>query len=417
MGIFQLIQQRVALPGDSDTRRAQKSLAVIVLIVAAISTGANGLRYYGAGLADVAAVYGGLTAVSLIGLIVLLAAPQVYVPLAFFMLLSSYVGNGSAHLLAGGYTSGLQIIQWGVAILVFAVLFVERRLVLVLLGLFILMVMIAGMLESSVRSRLPDLDPQFVATDSTITLIIMGALVTGAALYLFDQVERYRSRADDLLLNILPGTIAGRLKENPGIIADGFSEATVLFADIVDFTTMSSGADPADVVRKLNEIFSDFDRLAIRHGLEKIKTIGDAYMVAGGLPEAQPDHCQVVAAFALDMVAAMERHRSWTGEAMRIRVGINTGPVVAGVIGQQKFIYDLWGDAVNVASRMESNGLSNEIQVTQAVKDKLAGLYEFEERGPIYVKGKGEMVTYLMRQGGAVTGDRSPVNSGRWSVN
>ena len=413
MGIFQLIQQRVALPGDSDTRRAQKSLAVIVLIVAAISTGANGLRYYGAGLADVAAVYGGLTAVSLIGLIVLLAAPQVYVPLAFFMLLSSYVGNGSAHLLAGGYTSGLQIIQWGVAILVFAVLFVERRLVLVLLGLFILMVMIAGLLESSVRSRLPDLDPQFVATDSTITLIIMGALVTGAALYLFDQVERYRSRADDLLLNILPGTIAGRLKENPGIIADGFSEATVLFADIVDFTTMSSGADPADVVRKLNEIFSDFDRLAIRHGLEKIKTIGDAYMVAGGLPEAQPDHCQVVAAFALDMVAAMEQHRSWTGEAMRIRVGINTGPVVAGVIGQQKFIYDLWGDAVNVASRMESNGLSNEIQVTQAVKDKLAGLYEFEERGPIYVKGKGEMVTYLMRQGGAVTGDRSPVNSGR----
>ena len=406
MGIFQLIQQRVALPGDSDTRRAQKSLAVIVLIVAAISTGANGLRYYGAGLADVAAVYGGLTAVSLIGLIVLLAAPRVYVPLAFFMLLSSYVGNGSAHLLAGGYTSGLQIIQWGVAILVFAVLFVERRLVLVLLGLFILMVMIAGLLESSVRSRLPDLDPQFVATDSTITLIIMGALVTGAALYLFDQVERYRSRADDLLLNILPGTIAGRLKENPGIIADGFSEATVLFADIVDFTTMSSGADPADVVRKLNEIFSDFDRLAIRHGLEKIKTIGDAYMVAGGLPEAQPDHCQVVAAFALDMVAAMERHRSWTGEAMRIRVGINTGPVVAGVIGQQKFIYDLWGDAVNVASRMESNGLSNEIQVTQAVKDKLAGLYAFEERGPIYVKGKGEMVTYLMRQGGAVNSDR-----------
>ncbi|MFN2279613.1 MAG: adenylate/guanylate cyclase domain-containing protein, partial [Candidatus Promineifilaceae bacterium] len=407
----QLIQQRVALPGDSDTRRAQKSLAVIVLIVAAISTGANGLRYYGAGLADVAAVYGGLTAVSLIGLIVLLAAPQVYVPLAFFMLLSSYVGNGSAHLLAGGYTSGLQIIQWGVAILVFAVLFVERRLVLVLLGLFILMVMIAGMLESSVRSRLPDLDPQFVATDSTITLIIMGALLTGAALYLFDQVERYRSRADDLLLNILPGTIAGRLKENPGIIADGFSEATVLFADIVDFTTMSSGADPADVVRKLNEIFSDFDRLAIRHGLEKIKTIGDAYMVAGGLPEAQPDHCQVVAAFALDMVAAMERHRSWTGEAMRIRVGINTGPVVAGVIGQQKFIYDLWGDAVNVASRMESNGLSNEIQVTQAVKDKLAGLYEFEERGPIYVKGKGEMVTYLMRQCGAVTSDQWPVTT------
>jgi class 3 adenylate cyclase len=165
---------------------------------------------------------------------------------------------------------------------------------------------------------------------------------------------------------------------------------------------MSSNVDPVEVVGKLNEIFSDFDDITAQHGLEKIKTIGDAYMVAGGLPEPREHHCQAVAAFALDMVATIERHKSWTGEPMRIRVGINTGPVVAAVIGQQKFIYVLWGDAVNVASRMESNGLSNEIQVTQAVKDKLAGLYEFEERGPIHVKGKGEMVTYLLRQRGTV---------------
>jgi len=255
-----------------------------------------------------------------------------------------------------------------------------------------------GFLEPVARSGAPVLDPRFVAQDSTITLMMMSLLVTGACLYLFNQIERYRRRADDLLLNILPGTIAGRLKENPGTIADGYNEATVLFADIVDFTTMSSTADPVDVVKKLNEIFSDFDGLAAQHGLEKIKTIGDAYMVAGGLPEPKEDHCEAVAAFAVDMVAAMERHASWTDEPMRIRVGINCGPVVAGVIGRQKFIYDLWGDAVNVASRMESNGLSNEIQVTQAVKDKLDGQYDFEERGPIEVKGKGRMVTYLLRK-------------------
>ena len=399
MGVMQQIERRVVLPGDSETLRSQKTLAVIMLFVSAISTAANGARFYSAGLIDVGIIYFALAAATGIAFFLFLAFPHIYVPLAFFMLLLSFLGNGSAHLMSGGYTTGLQIIQWGLVILVFAVLFVSRRLVLVLALAFVLTIIIVGMLEPVVRSRVADLDPQFVATDATITLIMMGLVVTGASLYLFNQIERYRRRADDLLLNILPGTIAGRLKENPGTIADGFSEATVLFADIVDFTTMSSAADAADVVDKLNEIFSDFDRLALRHGLEKIKTIGDAYMVAGGLPEPRDDHCRAVVAFALDMVAAMANHTSWTGEPMRIRVGINTGPVVAGVIGQQKFIYDLWGDAVNVASRMESNGLANEIQVTQAVKDELNGLYEFEEREPIVVKGKGEMVTNLLKTG------------------
>jgi adenylate cyclase len=173
---------------------------------------------------------------------------------------------------------------------------------------------------------------------------------------------------------------------------------TILFADIVDFTAMSSGVDPEQVVAKLNEIFSDFDRLAARHDLEKIKTIGDANMVAGGLPEPTVDHCQAVIAFAFDVLDTMERHASWTGEPMRIRIGINSGPVVAGVIGEQKFIYDLWGDAVNVASRMEAYGVAGEIQVTQEVRDKLEGRYNFEERGQIEVKGKGPMTTFLLRR-------------------
>jgi urea transport system substrate-binding protein len=199
-----------------------------------------------------------------------------------------------------------------------------------------------------------------------------------------------------LLLNILPGSVATRLKESPETIADGFNEVTVLFADIVDFTAMSSNADPVAVVNLLNDVFSEFDELAKKHGLEKIKTIGDAYMVAAGLPEPRPDHTEAIMLFAQEMLEAVERQEGLNGDPVRLRIGINTGPVVAGVIGRQKFIYDLWGDAVNVASRMESNGLTNQIQVTEAVKEKLDGQYAFVAREPIAVKGKGMMVTYLL---------------------
>jgi class 3 adenylate cyclase len=217
---------------------------------------------------------------------------------------------------------------------------------------------------------------------------------------LTDQLGLARETADNLLLNVLPRTIADRLKMGEATIADSYDAVTVLFADIVGFTAMSAAVDPVAVVSKLNDVFSDFDQLAADYGLEKIKTIGDAYMVAAGLPLPRDDHTEAVAAFAVDMIDVIGRHQSWTGEPIRLRVGINSGPVVAGVIGRQKFIYDLWGDAVNVASRMESNGLANQIQVTAAVREKLAGRYAFEEREPITVKGKGVMQTYLLRPPG-----------------
>jgi adenylate cyclase len=215
-------------------------------------------------------------------------------------------------------------------------------------------------------------------------------------LYLFLRMEHYRRRSDNLLLNILPWPIATRLKEDPHNIADGFNEVTVLFADIVDFTAMSSGEDPVDIVNLLNEVFSLFDDLAAKYGLEKIKTIGDAYMVAAGIPEPRPDHTEAIVKFAVDMLKALETHEGFHSEPILLRIGINIGPVVAGVIGHQKFSYDLWGDTVNVASRMESSGLANRIQVTKTVKEKLDGNYNFEERDPIFIKGKGMMVTYLL---------------------
>jgi len=219
-----------------------------------------------------------------------------------------------------------------------------------------------------------------------------------ASFYFMYLLDLARKRADDLLLNILPKPIAKRLKERPGTIADGYEDVTILFADIVDSTRICADADPVDVVNMLNSVFSDLDDLVEEYKLEKIKTIGDGYMVASGLPDPCTDHCQVIAAFAFDMLDVVTGHTTWKGEPIRLRIGMNTGPVVAGVLGRHKFIYDLWGDVVNTASRMESHGLVDRIQVTKAVRDRLGNLYEFEERGPIPIKGKGEMVTFLMRK-------------------
>lgn len=387
---------RLAQPGESDTQRSQRFLATSILFLASISTAVNAARYASLGIGELGAVYAVMAAGLAAALVLGIAFPHRFQTIAFVVILFSTTCTVVAHNLVGGYASGLQVIQWTIINLVFAVLFTTRRSVFFTVAYFIVLVAVSGLRQPQIESLAPDLAPSVVGNDATVNIVLMGLLITGSGLYLFNEIERYRQRADDLLLNILPGSIAERLKEDPSTIADGFKEVTVLFADIVDFTALSAQADAVDVVRKLNDIFSEFDALAARHGLEKIKTIGDAYMVAGGLPEPRDDHCAAVASFALDIVALMDRHQAWDGRPLRIRVGINTGPVVAGVIGRQKFIYDLWGDAVNVASRMESNGLSNQIQVTEAVKEKLAGHYEFETRGPIVVKGKGQMTTYLL---------------------
>ncbi|MBD3561904.1 adenylate/guanylate cyclase domain-containing protein, partial [Planktothrix sp. FACHB-1355] len=220
-----------------------------------------------------------------------------------------------------------------------------------------------------------------------------------------EAIRLEKEKSEQLLLNILPGAIADRLKEDRGYIADSFPEVTVLFADIVGFTDLSTRLSPTELVEMLNVIFSEFDRLAEKHGLEKIKTIGDAYMVVGGLPRPRTDHAEAIAEMALDMQAEIAQFNSSTDRSFSIRIGINSGPVIAGVIGIKKFIYDLWGDTVNTASRMESHGIPGCIQVTAATYEILQCKYLFEERGPIPIKGKGEMVTYFLT-GRKVLGDR-----------
>ena len=211
-----------------------------------------------------------------------------------------------------------------------------------------------------------------------------------------EALRAEKEKTERLLLNILPQSVARRLKQESRTIADGFAEATILFADIVDFTQLAARVSPKELVYLLNEIFSAFDQLTEKHGLEKIKTIGDAYMVAGGLPVPDPDHVEAIAEMALDMMRFVQHFNTGREFPLRLRTGINTGPVVAGVIGTKKFNYDLWGDTVNTASRMESHGLPGHIHVTQATYERLRDKYVFTERGPIPIKGKGEMTTYLL---------------------
>lgn len=211
-----------------------------------------------------------------------------------------------------------------------------------------------------------------------------------------EALKFQQAQSEELLLSILPQPIAERLHAGETLIADQFEDVSVMFADLVGFTHFSTQKSPTEIVEFLDKIFSKFDQLAQKHGLEKIKTIGDAYMVVGGLPIPCFNHTQKIAQMALDMQEIMTQFNTKTGKAFQLRIGINTGDVVAGVIGMSKFSYDLWGDTVNIASRMESSGLPGKIQVTAATYERLQEKFEFEKRGNIAVKGKGQMSTYWL---------------------
>jgi adenylate cyclase len=212
------------------------------------------------------------------------------------------------------------------------------------------------------------------------------------------ELQAEKSKSDALLLNILPATIVQRINRGEVAIADRFPEATILFSDLVGFTGLAGRSSPGQIIEILNRLFSSFDDLAKRFGLEKIKTIGDAYMVAGGLPEERPDHAVAVAEMALAMLEEVGRIGTQFGENLEVRIGVHSGEVVAGIIGQHRFIYDVWGDTVNTASRLESSGVPNRIQISEATHHRIADRFRCELRGPVNVKGKGAMLTYFLRE-------------------
>ena len=310
----------------------------------------------------------------------------------------------------GGFAVSGMVMIWAVMAPFGAIIFHGARASIPWFGAFLGLTLLSGLLDPWLATRAVAF-PGAIRLLFTVMNIGAVASVTYALLqYAFRQrevmqaavefehrlLQAEQERSEKLLLNVLPAPIADRLKQSDASIADGFAEVTVLFSDIVNFTELSSRISPTELVSFLNEVFSLGDRLAERHGLEKIKTIGDAYMVVGGLPEPRPDHAEAVADMALEMRDGLARMTGPDGSPLRVRIGINTGPVVAGVIGRKKFIYDLWGDAVNLASRMESHGVPGGIHVSESTFRKLEGRYVLESRGVIPIKGKGNLPTWLL---------------------
>jgi class 3 adenylate cyclase len=247
-------------------------------------------------------------------------------------------------------------------------------------------------------------DPQLLAAIYVFTVPTAYFFIFIGVYYSFrlaqnaeDALAREHERSERLLGNLLPESIALRLKNAPDkIIADDLGQVTILFADIVDFTPRAASLSAPDLVAFLNRVFTEFDTLAEKHELEKIKTIGDAYMVAAGMPDPRHDHAEAVAEMALDMLDVTRRISAETGESVAVRIGLHTGPAVAGVIGTRKFFYDVWGDTVNTAARMESQGEPGRIQATPEARAALADAFTFEQRGEVEVKGKGGMTTWWL---------------------
>jgi adenylate cyclase len=303
----------------------------------------------------------------------------------------------------GGFLESGGVGLWGILAPLGALVFSDVRAAVRWYVAYVVVFLGSGLAGELVGHVGPAIPRWFTSTMLGLNVAVGGTIVF-TLLAVFARQRRdalaalreEQARAESLLLNILPRSIADRLKAETRTIADQFTSASILFADVVDFTPLAERLPPAEVVDVLDHLFSSFDVLAERHGLEKIKTIGDCYMVASGVPSPRPDHARALALMALDMQAAMRSVDEIGHLGLELRIGINSGPVVAGVIGRKRFLYDLWGDAVNTASRMESHGTSGRIQITRATKELLENEFVCEPRGTIPLKGKGEVETWYL---------------------
>jgi adenylate cyclase len=295
---------------------------------------------------------------------------------------------------AGGLSWGAANLIWIILVPIAAVLFLGARAGPLALGGVVLVVAAAVVIDPFIRSEPPQ--PSFVRLlVAAINLIVPATIALVLVIFIDGERLRAKAESDALLLNVLPRSIADRLKRGERVIADHYDEVTILFADVVDFTPFAAHESPARVVAVLNEVFTRFDTLAERHGLEKIKTIGDAYMVIAGAPEPRADHAAVILEMAVEMQTVAALTEPTAGHPLRLRIGVASGPAVAGVIGRGKFSYDVWGDAVNLASRMESTGVPGRIQVAASTWRLCSDRYPFTSR-EVDVKGLGALRTYLL---------------------
>lgn len=296
----------------------------------------------------------------------------------------------------GGYVRGSSVIVWAFSAPLSALILFGARAGWGWLAGFVALVAISALFDAALASSVPALPPTAQTALFAFNFAGMAATVTLVLAYFRIQRDEAQARSERLLLNVLPPEIAERLKRQEYPIADRLEDVSVLFADMVGFTERSAIESPEAVVAMLNEFLSAFDRLAERHHLRPIRTMGDSYLVVGGVPVPMPNHAEAIAEMAIDMQQEVERLNQQHGWAVSFRIGINTGPAMAAVVGHHRFTYDVWSDAVNIASRMESSGVPGRIQVTEATYRRLAAGYRFEPRGSIEIKGKGSMMTYFL---------------------
>lgn len=381
-----------AYAGEPETQRARRRIMIAAIWLASVATlptiasdFAQGYFWSAMGSVVVLLVTTGV-------LVALSIRPSRFAALIIVLLATDFVVQLVQTTLFEGLLASGGIVLYDL-IAVFAALFaLGIRAAAWWFGGFVVSVVYAVAIPDLVDPLYKRADPD---VDAAFTVVATGIVTFALMIYFVRQRDRFQRRSDDLLHNILPEEIADRLKGSSAMIADSFESAAVLFADVVDFTPMSASMSPEQLVTLLDTVFTTFDGFVRELGLEKIKTVGDAYMVASGVPVPRPDHAEAIAELALRM-RDHATSNELGGRPIRLRIGVSSGPVVAGIIGSHKFAYDLWGDAVNTASRMESAGVPGAIQMTSATYELIKDRFVWEPRGTVPVKGKGEMEAYLL---------------------
>jgi adenylate cyclase len=377
---------------DLETRRRKALLVYLAALILPISL-VWGTLYVALGAVAGLVAYGYfLVSLASIGLF---AATRNFGLLLIIQLLDITLAPTLSMWPTAGFLASGAVGLWGILGPMGALVFGSVRSAIRWFAVFVVAFLGSGIL-GELTGGLSTLPRWFSTTMVALNVVVGGAVVFLLLAVFAKQRQDAQDVAENLLLNILPRTIADKLKADPSTIADSYSSASVLFADVVEFTPLAEALPAERVVEMLDQLFGHFDTLAERYDLEKIKTIGDCYMAAAGIPLPRPDHARTVALLALDMMEAVRASGAMGALDFELRIGLNSGPVVAGVIGRKRFLYDLWGDAVNTAGRMQTESIPGRIQTTRATYELLKDEFAFERRGTIPVKGKGDMETWYL---------------------
>jgi adenylate cyclase len=383
-------------PRDTADERFRKRLLVGVALIILPVGFLWGCLYWAVGEHGVALTPWAYVTGSAISLIVF-ARTRNFASLRTAQLLLILVAPALGTIALGGLRESSSVILWSLFAPLGAVAFDRPGRAWAWFAAFVATILLALGLSEVVRPNGADLPDAFVRTFDVLNIVVVSFIAMLLLVTFARGRDIAQARVEALLLNVLPADVAERLQSDPHSIADHFDEVSILFADVVDFTPLSSRLDAREVVGLLDRLFTSFDELVDRYDVEKIKTIGDCYMVAAGVPRERPDHARALAALALEMRECAKRCLvDRDGHDLRLRIGISSGPVVAGVIGRRRFLYDLWGDTVNMASRMESHGTPDEIQITRSTWALLNGHFVTEPIGLVDVKGKGKIETWRL---------------------